>query len=131
MATVSNNNIARAIYAYSKESKESEISRNVVKFLARKRLLSQSKDILGKLEKIIHTEENKIVATISTATKLDDTTKHSLLGSLKKRYEVEEVIIREVVDAKLLGGIKIEVGDEVMDFSVRNKIGKLQAYLIR
>jgi F0F1-type ATP synthase delta subunit len=34
------------------------------------------------------------------------------------------------VDEKLLGGIKIKVGDEIIDGTLKNKIKKLENHLI-
>ena len=50
---------------------------------------------------------------------------------LKERYQQKEVILVEVLDEKLLGGFKMEVNDEVIDLTIKNKIGKLQEYLTR
>jgi F0F1-type ATP synthase delta subunit len=73
MATTSHNDIALAIYTASKDKQGTEVSLfvdNVLKFLIRKRLISQSSDILKKLEKISNKEEGIIVATISSSKKM-------------------------------------------------------------
>ena len=49
---------------------------------------------------------------------------------IKKKYKAKEVIQIEKVDEKLLGGIKIEIGDDIIDATLRNKIKQLQTYLI-
>ena len=40
-------------------------------------------------------------------------------------------IFNEVLDEKLLGGFKIEVNDEIIDLTIKNKLEKLQEYLTR
>ncbi len=134
MSVTSNNDIARAIYLMSKDKSSSEqknISEKVVKFLFKKRLLSKAPDILLRLKKIINGEEGRIEAKISSVEALSHQTKTSLEQALKKRYSVKEVTLKENIDKKLLGGIKIEVDDEVVDLSVKNKINKLQEYLTK
>ena len=37
----------------------------------------------------------------------------------------------ESLDSKLLGGLKVEVNNEIIDLSIKNKIGKLQKYLTK
>ena len=134
MATISNNTIARAIYLSTKDKKGAELSlseNKIVKFLARRRLLSKSKDILLNLNTIINQAEGKVIVKIKSAHKLQDETKKYLTHSLKNRYGAKEIILAESLEEKLLGGMRIEVNDEVIDLSVKNKIEKLQEYLTR
>jgi len=134
MSTVSNNDIANAIYLVSKDKKETElrdIDSKIVKFLARKRFLPKSADILERLEKIINHENKKIIAKISSAKKLKEEIKIELSLFLKKRYKIEKVVFDETIDEKLLGGIRIEVDDEIIDLTIKNKIIKLQEHLTR
>jgi F-type H+-transporting ATPase subunit delta len=134
MATLSNNDIAHAIYLVSKEKTHAElheINNKVIKFLARRRLLSKTKDILERLDKIINHENKKIVVKVLSAKKLKEESKQELIFFLKKRYAVKEVTLVETIDEKLLGGVRIEVNDEIIDLTVKNKIKKLQEHLIR
>ena len=134
MSTISNNDIARAIYLVSKDKTNAElheVDKKVVKFLARRRLLSKSGDILERLNTIINQESERIVAKVSSAKKLKEESKRELILLLKKRYGAKEVVITETLDEKLLGGIRIEVGDEIIDLTAKNKIKRLQEYLIR
>ncbi|OIO29246.1 hypothetical protein COX93_03170 [Candidatus Nomurabacteria bacterium CG_4_10_14_0_2_um_filter_30_12] len=134
MSIISNNDIANVIYLVSKDKRETElryIDTKIVKFLARKRFLSKSTDILERLEKIINHENKKIIVKISSAKKLKEETKIELSLFLKKRYKIEKVVFDEMIDEKLLGGIRIEVDDEIIDLTIKNKIRKLQEHLIR
>ena len=134
MAVISNNNIARAIYAAAKGKSEAEqkaLNARVVDFLNKRRLLSKAPDILERLNKIINEEEGKIEAKVYSANPLDDRTKKELARTLGEKYGGKEVIIEERVNEKILGGWRIEVGDEVIDLSLRNKIKKLQGHLTK
>ncbi|KKR70618.1 MAG: ATP synthase subunit delta [Candidatus Nomurabacteria bacterium GW2011_GWB1_40_7] len=134
MSAISNNNIARAIYLElggKDEGEQSLIFPKIIQFLVKKRLLARAPDILNHLSKIINDEEKRIVARVSSKDNLDEKTKHELKHSLAKRYLVEEVDLVLNTDEKLLGGLKIEVNDEVIDLTIKNKIGKLQEYLIQ
>ena len=134
MATISNNDIAEAIYLSSKDKTGNELAtslKDIVNFLHRKRLLNKSKDILLKLNKIINKEKGILMIKITSAEKLHGNDKEEIGHLLKKRYHAHEVLLEEVIDEKLLGGIRIEVGDEVIDLSLKNKVEKLQEYLNR
>jgi F0F1-type ATP synthase delta subunit len=49
---------------------------------------------------------------------------------IKDKYKANTVTIESNEDAKLLGGIKIEIGDDIIDTTLSNKINQLQNYLI-
>lgn len=134
MNTVSNNNIARAIYLVFKGKENGEqslISKKVVRFLAKKRLLFKAPDILLHLNKIVSEHEGKVTVKVSSAKRIDETTNKKLAEILIRRYKAKEIDFEENIDEKLLGGFKIEVNDEVIDLTIRNKIEKLQEYLTR
>ena len=134
MATISNNDIAKAIYLSSKDKTPHELvahNKNILNFLHRKHLLSKSKNILKKLEQIINKEESRVVVRLKTKDKLKESTKHHLSTFLKERYKVKEIVVNEEEDESLLGGFKVEIEDELIDLSAKNKINKLQEHLIR
>ena len=134
MATLSNNDIARAIYLVSKDKTHTElhdVNKKVVEFLARRQLLSKTPDILERLDKIINYESEKIVVKVSSVRKLKEELKKELIFFLKKRYKVKEIILTEILNEKLLGGVRLEINDEIIDLTVKNKIKKLQEHLIR
>ncbi len=129
MADVSNNYIAKAIYLASKENPDDLASR-VVKFLAKKRLLSRAPGIILQLEKILYKIENKILVKVTSAEKLSSSEKSELEQFLKKRYEVKQILFKEIVDSRVIGGMKIEIDEEVLDSTIKNRIQKLQEHLI-
>ncbi len=131
MAGISNNNIARAIYLASKTDSGESFYKKVVHFLAKKRLISKSGDILARLNKIINEEEGRAVAKVSSSRKLDSDLKKELEQKIARRYAMKTANIIENLDERLLGGFKIEVNDEVIDLTLKNKISQLQEYLIK
>ena len=132
MSAISNNDIARAIYSASKDDiPAGQFYSKVISFLNRRRLLSKAPAILLSLNKIINDEEGKVVAKVSSKSRLGEKTKKELEHILSKRYSGKSVTLAENLDERLLGGFKIEVNDEVMDLTIKNKIGKLQEYLTK
>jgi F0F1-type ATP synthase delta subunit len=67
MTTISNNDIARAIYLVAKDKgKEPGVLKEIVSFLSRKRLLTKSPEILARLEKIVNEENGVVVVKVSS-----------------------------------------------------------------
>ena len=134
MASISIKNLAYAIYDSSldKEGKEldSILEKSVV-FLQNKNLLGKKKEILEELEKIINKNNGIVKAKISSSEKLKDEGQKEIEDFIKKKYKANEVIIEQEVDPKLLGGIKIEIGDDIIDTTLSSKIHQLKNYLIK
>ncbi|MCF7834400.1 MAG: F0F1 ATP synthase subunit delta [Candidatus Pacebacteria bacterium] len=128
------NDIARAIYLSLKGKEGGEFSealQKVTQFLYKKRLLFKAPIILKNLEKIINKEEQKIVATLQTARSLGNREKDELKEILKNRYTAKEIEFEESIQEDLIGGIRVEAQDELLDNTIKNKIQKLQAYITR
>ena len=134
MSKISIKNLAQAIYE-SSQGKEGvdldDVIKSSVTFIRDKNLLSKSKDILEALEGIIDKENGVVKARVSAGHKLGNELEKEIEGIIKRKYKADKVIIEEKENPKLLGGIKIEVGDEVIDTTLSNKINQLQNYLIK
>ncbi len=134
MSAISNKNVAYAIYQASRSQNLAEPSvffKKVIQFLVKRKLLSKTPDILECLNKIINEEDGRVVAKISSRENLNEKIKKEIVDSLTKRYSAKEIILVPSLDEKLLGGFKIEVRDEVIDLTIKNKIGELQEYLTK
>ncbi len=133
MAKISVNNLARAIYESLKEKEGSSfdfISSNAIKIMQDKHMLVKKDQILDALQKIVDTDNGTIRARISTRGKINDKELNEIEEFLMKRYNAKEVILEKKENPKLLGGIKIEIKDEIIDFTLANKLHQLQNYLI-
>ncbi|WP_153117816.1 F0F1 ATP synthase subunit delta [Rhodocyclus tenuis] len=73
-------------------------------------------------------EEGVKEATIHSAFPLDDAQLATLLGDLEARFS-SRLKAEVVVDQSLIGGVKIVVGDQVLDASVRGKLEALGSAL--
>lgn len=128
----SNTDIAQAVYSLSRDKtshEQKDLSLKVVKFLSRRRLLSKSSQILSELSKIINKEEGRVIAKVSSVEPADHKTQLHIRHALEKHYKAKQVVLEEAIDKSLLGGIKIEVESEMIDLSIKNRIGKLQEHL--
>lgn len=132
MTAISNNDIAKAIYLSIKDGEnKSDFSNKVISFLAHRRLLNKSEDILKRLNRIINKEDEVIEVVVTSAVKLDEKIKKNLAQTLKDKYKMKGVVFVEKVDGKMLGGLRLEINDEVIDLTLKNRVSKLQEYLIK
>lgn len=134
MAKFSNNEIANAIYLGAKGKEGEKLSlfmQDVIKFLVQKKLFSKSEEIIRELEKVHDKENGVLKVNLSTKNKINDSFKKELIDILSKKYKVEKILLKENIDESIIDGFKLEIGDEILDTSLKNKLQKLQAHLTR
>jgi F-type H+-transporting ATPase subunit delta len=85
-------------------------------------------DVLKNYRRLLRLEVEKRRARIETASEMNPTTQSEVVTNLKKRYG-SDLTPEFVVNPQLLGGMRIRVGSDVWDGSVRNRLEQLQQQL--
>ena len=84
--------------------------------------------VLDNYKRLIRLEVEKRAATIESANELAPDVAVTLVENLKRRYG-SDLTTRFVVNPDLLGGMRVRVGNDVWDSSVRNRLQRLQQQL--
>ena len=84
--------------------------------------------VLDNYKRLLRLEIEKRTATIESANELAPDVARDLVNNLKRRYG-PDLTTRFVVNPDLLGGMRIRIGSDVWDSSVRNRLQRLQAQL--
>jgi F-type H+-transporting ATPase subunit delta len=84
--------------------------------------------ILEAYKRLLRLEVEKRSATIETATELPPDPAAQIVANLKRKYG-NDLAAKFVVNPELLGGMRIRVGSDVWDSSVRNRLHRLQQQL--
>jgi F-type H+-transporting ATPase subunit delta len=90
-------------------------------------VLPEVRDLFVELK---HDREGVVDAEIASAFPLDDTQLGALVKDLEARFK-RKVQPQVAVDHDLIGGVKVVVGDEVIDGSVRAKLAAMAAALAK
>jgi F-type H+-transporting ATPase subunit delta len=85
-------------------------------------------DVLKNYRRLLRLEAEKRRARIETASEMDPATQSEVVTNLKKKYG-NDLTPEFVVNPELLGGMRIRVGSDVWDGSVRNRLERLQQQL--
>lgn len=134
MALVRTNDIAMALYEATHGKSGNELSlvlEHAVQYLKENNLFNRTDQILSRLEAIIHEKEGKLKASVTTKYPLSKKSRSDIEAFLKDRYSVQDIILEEHQDDQVLGGMKIQVGNDVIDLSLKHKVETLQAYLLQ
>ena len=100
--------------------------KNLVAALAENRRLVLLPAIADQFDQLKQAEEGVLTAHIASAFPLTDSQSAELAATLKAKYG-KEIQLEVSEDSALLGGVRIQIGDDVIDASVR---GKLQAMAV-
>ena len=134
MKSVDTKNLAQ-ILLETTDGVSPEVSAKSIKdfaqYLAKKGLLSKLDSIISDYEVLYNKKNNIVSATVTLTHRLPEKTKNELQEALKKKYNAKEVEIIEKVDARIIGGMKIKIGDTVFDSSLANSLHQLETQLLK
>jgi len=102
--------------------------RNFVQVLVDNGRLGVVPAIRALYEDLKREQEGILEAQITSAFALDDEQQSRLVRRLESKYQ-RKVSARVSVDPQLIGGVKVVVGDKVLDATVRGKLDAMAAAL--
>jgi F-type H+-transporting ATPase subunit delta len=105
--------------------KVDQILLNFMKVLARRRRLGSLRAIQAAVSEMRDEQLGRLRVKVTSAQPLTDAQKKEITANLKSKFG-KEVVLIEKVDANLLGGIVLRVGDKVYDGSVQGKLQTLK-----
>ena len=85
-------------------------------------------DVLKNYRRLLRLEVEKRRARVETASEVDPVASSELVTNLRKKYG-NDLTAEFVVNPSLLGGIRIRVGSDVWDGTVRGRLERLQQQL--
>jgi len=116
---------AQALYESLREVKDADlVFRNFYNLLVRNNDLKLLSKIIEKIEEIDKEERGAVEIKIASTKKLEQ----EIIEKLRKLIKNAE--IKEEIDPSLIGGLKIQIGDLLIDGSIRAKLNKLRQSLI-
>jgi F-type H+-transporting ATPase subunit delta len=125
--------VAKEIHTALSHSTSTEEEARVLvalaKVLSEKKALNYSEGIISALKDLLDAEQGIIKVSVTVQERLDEESKTLLTQMLKEKYSAKEVVLNESVDQRVLGGIKLQIGEEVYDATVKNKLVQLARQL--
>lgn len=101
---------------------------NLVRVLAENKRFASLPEIARLFEEIKAEQEGVLESRITTAFALSETQLSALVDKLQNRFGCR-INVTQAIDPELIGGVIIQVGDEVMDASVRGRLAGMAATL--
>jgi len=81
--------------------------------------------VVERLKVLVYQGAGIVEAEVVSATELNDNLKSNILKKIEEKTGKSVKLITRV-DEKILGGMKVKIGDEMVDLSVRGKLDSLK-----
>lgn len=107
-----------------------EEGQNLIRLLVENGRLALLPEIAAQFEKLKAEQTGQLEASISSAFPLSDEQVKEMVGLLENRFG-RKVTAQVSVDPDLIGGVKINAGDVVIDASVRGQLNNMTFALKR
>jgi len=106
------------------------VADRLVRTLARQRQLRLIPRIAAELERLIAEQGGPVIVKVRSAKALSAPEDAELTTNLEKALN-QKVKIRHVHEAKLLAGVKIQVGDRLIDNALASRLSTLKSHLLQ
>lgn len=126
MANLPRKELAKALLPIMDSTKDpAKLAKAIALFLSEEK---RTKDLEGLMRDIttLRAESGVIEATVTSAFPLTGALKRDIRSLITKQHGAKEVILVEVVDPTVLGGVKIETGEHQLDVTVQQKLNRLR-----
>ena len=114
--------------AVKSPQKDSPQAKNFVQMLVDNHRLALLPEIAVQFDELKNAREGAADALIVSAFPLEGAALTDLVASLERKFKRKLKPVVEV-DASLIGGVRVTVGDEVLDSSVRARLASMQTAL--
>jgi ATP synthase F1 delta subunit len=124
---------AQTLYDLTEGKTKPEIEKTVsdfARYLHRSRKLKLSEKIIENYSKLYDREKMIVEAEVVTREKIGEALEKKAKHFVKEKYKAKEVVLKNIIDPNIKGGMVLKVGDEVMDGSLRGKLGELKKILV-
>lgn len=103
---------------------------NFFSSIVKNRRLNLFPEIYEEFNRLVRQEKNILEVEIITAVKCDSAKLEQIKNLVAKKYSGKTIALKEVISAKILGGMQIRAGSEVIDISLKNQLSKLNKELL-
>jgi F-type H+-transporting ATPase subunit delta len=116
---------ARAMTAVAEAMGVSQLTRNVLGLMGKKRRLFALGEVCDAYAAMMAERRGEVTAEVTAAQPLNDEQRASLREALKAAVG-RDVNLDESVDEALIGGLVVKVGSKLIDTSIRSRLAALQ-----
>lgn len=104
-------------------------AQNLLRMVIENGRLSAMPEIAAQFQALVDADTGVSQARVESAFPLDDAQLRELQAAMERRFG-RKLEMTVAVDRELIGGVRVAVGDEVLDTSVRARLEQMKAALV-
>jgi F-type H+-transporting ATPase subunit delta len=131
---VSARQYAQVLYDLTEGKSKQDIEHSVADFarhMEKERKLKLAGKVIEQFGKIYNEKNGIVEAEVVTAEKMNEALEKKVKNYIEKKYSAKEVVVKNIVDENIKGGIILKVGDEVVDGSIAGRLNELKKVLTK
>ena len=123
--SISKSNKFNFFNSLSEKIEMSKLAKNFIGVIINKNRINYLMDIINSFEQLMSGLKGEMSATITSAKVLKEEELKHIKDKLKDKFS-SEFNINTIVDETLIGGLKIQVGSQMIDSSIKNQLQTLK-----
>ena len=123
---------AQVLYELTDNKSNADIEHSVADFarhMEKERKIKLAGKVIEQFGKIYNEKNGIVEAEVVTAEKISEALEKKVKNYIEKKYNAKEVVLKNIVDENIKGGMIVRVGDEVVDGSIAGRLGELKKLL--
>ena len=124
MTNPSRQELAAAVLTLSRKLSQKKLRDTLAAYLVQNRRSGELDAIMREVSRLREVNDGVTEVTATSAHKLNQANKKVITALLNSN----KIIINEVVDAEVLGGVRLETSELQLDLTVRNRLNQLKAH---
>lgn len=122
MSKVTVRDLAQAVVDLSATTPEDKLAQEVASYLVQERRTSELDAVMRQVARLRAQQDGIAEATITSARPLDP----SIIREIKDILGAKEAVINTVIDKTVIGGVRVESDELLLDLTVRNRLNQLK-----
>lgn len=100
----------------------------LIQLLIQKSRIGYLTEILAGYQNLLRDEKQQVQVSVTSAVSLSEAELSKIVKTLEQSLH-KEILMEQIVDSSLIGGVIVRVGDKVYDNSIRSSLERLSRHL--
>lgn len=129
--TISKQNLVEIISKICEKVGVQGVVADFLLVIAKNRRISYFQEVNSVFDKMVKEEKNIIQVEIISASSLGESEISRIKDEISKKNQGKKVEIKSKIQSKILGGVQIKIGSNLIDASLRNQLKSLEEKLVK
>lgn len=122
---ISKNDLVEIIGDVTKKMSLGKLTSNFFAAVAENRRIGLFQEIYAEYQELVKANDDILEIEIVTAKKAKKDQIDEIKNLVAKKYADKKILVKEVVQEKILGGFQVRIGAKLIDASLENQINKI------